>query len=51
VPAWALSEDRYAEPWWFPAGVVAWHAAAFVESPLAFRKRGVFLTEGALERV
>jgi hypothetical protein len=39
------------EPWWFVSGVRAWHAIALVESPLAFRKRGVFLTSSALERV
>lgn len=50
-PAWAFDELRYAEPWWFVSGVRAWHAIALVESPLAFRKRGVFLTSSALERV
>jgi hypothetical protein len=50
-PAWSFDERRYAEPWWFVSGVRAWHAIALVESPLAFRKRGVFLTSSALERV
>lgn len=50
-PSWAFDERRYAEPWWFVSGVRAWHALALVESPLAFRKRGVFLTSSALERV
>jgi hypothetical protein len=50
-PLWAFDESRYAKPWWFVSGVRSWHAAALVESPLAFRKRGVFLTESALERV
>lgn len=50
-PSWAFDERRYAEPWWFVSGVRAWHAIALVESPLAFRKRGVFLTSSALERV
>lgn len=50
-PMWAFDEIRYAKPWWFVSGVRSWHAAALVESPLAFRKRGVFLTESALERV
>jgi hypothetical protein len=50
-PSWAFDEGRYAEPWWFVSGVRAWHAIALVESPLAFRKRGVFLTSSALERV
>lgn len=51
APDWTLDERRYAEPWWFVSGVRAWHALALVESPLAFRKRGVFLTASALERV
>jgi len=50
-PAWVYDEDRYAEPWWFVAGVRSWHALAIQESPLAFRKRGVFITASALERV
>jgi hypothetical protein len=50
-PPWAFDERRYAEPWWFVSGVRAWEAIAMVESPLAFRKRGVFLTASALERV
>jgi hypothetical protein len=50
-PSWAFDQRRYAEPWWFVSGVRAWHAIALVESPLAFRKRGVFLTSSALERV
>jgi len=50
-PLWAFDDSRYAKPWWFVSGVRSWHAAALVESPLAFRKRGVFLTESALDRV
>jgi hypothetical protein len=50
-PSWTFDERRYAEPWWFVSGVRAWHAMALVESPLAFRKRGVFVTSSALERV
>lgn len=50
-PLWAFDESRQAKPWWFVSGVRSWHAMALVESPLAFRKRGVFLTASALERV
>ncbi|HWG99253.1 MAG TPA: hypothetical protein VNV66_08020 [Pilimelia sp.] len=50
-PLWAFEEARQARPWWFVSDVRSWHAAALVESPLAFRKRGVFLTATALERV
>lgn len=50
-PLWSFGQDRYANPWWFVSGVTSWHAAALVESPLAFRKRGVFLTASGLDRV
>lgn len=50
-PLWAFDESRQAKPWWFVSGVRSWHAMALVESPLAFRKRGVFLTASALGRV
>lgn len=50
-PLWAFDESRQAKPWWFVSGVRSWHAMALVESPLAFRKRGVFLTASALDRV
>lgn len=48
---WVLDDGRYAQPWWFVSGVRAWHPIALVESPLSFRKRGVFITRSALERV
>lgn len=50
-PTWAYDSARYAEPWWFVAGVVSLEATAVQQSPLAFRKRGVFLTEAGLTRV
>ncbi|WJK37250.1 hypothetical protein [Solwaraspora sp. WMMA2065] len=50
-PTWAFDQNRYAKPWWFVSGLKSWHATAIVESPLAFRKRGVFITESALTRV
>ena len=50
-PLWAFADSRYATPWWFVAGVRSWQPLALVESPLAFRKRGVFLTASALDRV
>jgi hypothetical protein len=50
-PLWAFEEERTARPWWFVSGLKSWEATAMVESPLAFRKRGVFLTASALERV
>lgn len=51
VPAWAESPGRVAETWWFVTDLPALHPRALVESPLSFRKRGVFITADALVRV
>ncbi|WP_239335512.1 hypothetical protein [Frankia sp. CiP3] len=51
APPWTRETAREAEPWWFVASLRGMHPRALVESPLAFRKRGVFITSGALERV
>jgi transcriptional regulator with XRE-family HTH domain len=37
-------------PWWFVAGE-RFHALALRESPPSFARRGIFVTNGALERV
>ena len=50
-PLWAFEHQRYAQPWWFVAGLSSLRATALVQSPLAFRKRGVFICDGALTRV
>jgi hypothetical protein len=49
-PRWAGQPWREAQPWWFVTPLRRLHARAFVESPLSFRKREVFITRGALER-
>jgi hypothetical protein len=49
-PAWVVDPRREAEPWWFVTALRGLHARALVESPLSFRKRGVFITSGALDR-
>lgn len=51
VPAWATEPDRETREWWFVTELRAFHPRALVESPLSFRKRGVFITRDALERV
>lgn len=51
VPSWSTAFERPASPWWFVSEVVGVHPRALRESPLSFRKRGVFITEDALERV
>jgi hypothetical protein len=49
-PQWTRDPRREAEPWWFVTALRGLHARALAESPLSFRKRGVFITRGALDR-
>lgn len=51
VPHWASRGDRATLSWWFVTDLRGMHPLALRESPLSFRKRGVFITSGALERV
>jgi len=50
VPAWARLPGREAWPWWFVTDLRGLHPQALVESPSSFRRRGVFITSGALAR-
>jgi hypothetical protein len=50
VPSWARLPDREAWPWWFVTDLRGLHPRALVESPSSFRRRGVFITSGALDR-
>jgi hypothetical protein len=50
VPFRARLSEREAWPWWFVTGLRGVHARALVESPFSFRRRGVFITSGALDR-
>lgn len=49
-PSWVLDPSREAEPWWFVTTLRGLRPRALAESPLSFRKRGVFITRGALDR-
>ena len=51
VPSWARLPGREAWPWWFVTDLRGLHPWALVESPSSFRRRGVFITSGALNRV
>lgn len=51
VPSWARLPEREAWPWWFVTDLRGLHPRALVESPSSFRRRGVFITSGALDRV
>ena len=50
VPAWAVEDDRVLEPWWFPVDLPSIRPAALAESPAAFRRRGIFITEDLFRR-
>lgn len=49
-PAWARKLERYSSTWWFVTPLKGMHPTALQESPASFRKRGVFITAGALSR-
>jgi hypothetical protein len=51
APSWTRKPGREAVPWWFVTELRGLHPRALVESPSSFRRRGVFITRGALERV
>ena len=48
VPSWARLPGREAWPWWFVTDLRGLHPRALAESPSSFRRRGVFITSGAL---
>ena len=50
VPSWARLPEREAWPWWFVTDLRGLHPRARVESPSSFRRRGVFIISGALDR-
>lgn len=51
TPRWVGDPDRFLDQWWFVTGMRALHANALAHTPVSCARRGVFLTEDALERV
>lgn len=51
VPPWVEDPGRFLETWWIQADVPAARSTALAQSPAAFRRRGIFLSERALARV
>jgi hypothetical protein len=51
VPPWALSASRTLDHMWFPGVAPGFRPTALRESPVAFRRRGIFIARGALSRV
>lgn len=51
APAWVLDPSRFLPEFWWPDGNVAFRAACLVQSPAAFRRRGIFIGATTLNRV
>jgi hypothetical protein len=51
VPSWALADARVLDHMWFPGVARGFRPTALRESPVAFRRRGIFIARGALSRV
>jgi hypothetical protein len=50
-PSWVTEPARFLERFWFLSDVPGFRALAIAQSPAAFRRRGIFIAEGALQRV
>jgi hypothetical protein len=48
APAWVDEPRFFLNEFWFVSGMQSLHADAIVHSPISFKRRGVFLTQGAL---
>lgn len=51
APTWVNAERYFLSQWWFVSGMTSLHADALVHSPISLARRGVFVTQGALEYV
>ncbi|MGH3320778.1 MAG: hypothetical protein ACRDN9_11455 [Streptosporangiaceae bacterium] len=51
VPGWARDPTRVTDDWWFVTELPGMHPWSLRESPLSFRRRGVFIAANGLERV
>lgn len=51
VPAWTRKPERFLDHFWWPSRTVGLQARALVESPAAFRRRGIFIGRSTLQRV
>ena len=49
-PPWVCEPPRFLDRFWFVSEVKGFRAIAVVESPAAFRRRGVFVSAGSLQR-
>lgn len=51
VPPWTRHATRFLDHFWWPSATPALHARAVVESPAAFRRRGIFIGRTTLQRI
>lgn len=51
APPWTRGPARFLDHFWWPSATPALHARALVESPAAFRRRGIFIGRTTLQRV
>ena len=49
-PVWTVEPDRFLDRFWFVSREPGFRALAIVESPAAFRRRGIFISAGSLQR-
>lgn len=49
-PGWSIEPERFLERFWFPHLLPAFRPLAIAQSPAAFRRRGIFIAAGALDR-
>jgi hypothetical protein len=50
-PEWTIAPGRFLDRFWFVSDVKGLRAIAIAQSPIAFRRRGVFVPARSLERV
>ena len=50
APSWVEHPDRFLDKWWIESDVPSARPTAIAQSPAAFRRRGIFISERALER-
>lgn len=50
APAWVEDPNRFLKTWWIEGDVPSARPTAFAQSPAPFRRRGIFVSERALER-
>lgn len=49
-PLWSVESARFLDKFWFVSAVKGFRPLALVESPAAFRRRGIFVSAGSLTR-